>query len=286
MRRVERTQSVHGYDQLGMKSPEKASAAVKVGDPVVIGDKKVGIPPRKVSEDGLVARFAVADTALPAAVPQTSTGTPPRCWLEFTVENTASLTEDEIGEQLYFKGRFDASKFAIMLFLPNGEHLVTQMVNRMSGGFLLSSIGGDVVSADHFKYILFPEDYLDKIIVEIPTVEEIEELVRVESEPLPQGFPKERFEERSGIVAQAVVDTYGHKARREEFERRLQKIVDSIFGKLPPSDEENQVYWNNICEAVIEETVGEDGEGGEDGEARLIELEEKYPTLQAAMKAL
>jgi hypothetical protein len=49
-------------------------------------------------------------------------------------------------------------------------------------------MGGNVEAADHFKHILFPEDYFDKIAVEIPTVGEMGDLVRVECEPLPQDF--------------------------------------------------------------------------------------------------
>ncbi|MDR1528381.1 MAG: hypothetical protein LBS22_02230 [Puniceicoccales bacterium] len=330
MRRVERTPSVHSYGQLGTKSLEKASTAAKVGDSVVVGDKAVGIPPRKVPEDALAARSAVADVppgstigipapwqeamkrntadlskdapaahsavadtaprvaAPPVVVPSGSTVTFPTSWLEFTVENIANLTEDEIGKRLLFRGRFDASKFAIMLFLPKGHQIVTQLINGMSGDCLLRSIGGNVASADHFRYILSPEDYFTKIAVEAPTVGEMEGLVRLECEPLPQGFPRERFEELVTVVARAIVDTYVDEGRREQFESNLRKIVDSIFSKLPPPDATNREYWKNICEAVIEETVGEDGEGGgedsEDGEGRLVELEEKYPSFMAAMK--
>jgi hypothetical protein len=153
----------------------------------------------------------------------------------------------------------------------------------MSGNFLLKSIGGDAMSTDDLMYILFPEDYFGKIIDETPTIEEMQEHVRVECMPLPPDFQKGDFEKRVTAIAQAMVDTYTDEARRDKFKGQLQNIVDLIFNKLPPNTE-NRVYWNNICVAIIGETVGEHDEYGEDGKKRLVELEGKFSTLKAAME--
>jgi hypothetical protein len=303
MDRLKRTQSVQYYGQLASKSVEKQADAAKEEDVAATDDRKVSIPlslvpgsvvgthsvavavpqsptvnsPRnEVPEDALETRSAVV------AVPQSTTVNPPRCCLELTVGNAANLKEDEIVQLLRFRRWFDVSKFAPILFLPDGYQIAIQLVNGMSGNCLLKAIGSSNVSADNFTYMFPPENYFDKNMTDTPTKEEMMELLAVECSPLPDNLPEEEFDKLATVVGQDMMDTYSDKSRREKFVDNLGKIVDLIFHKLPSRSADNQVYWDNICEAVTEETVGEDGEYSEE---KLQELTEKYPAFKAAHAA-
>ncbi|MDR1528456.1 MAG: hypothetical protein LBS22_02620, partial [Puniceicoccales bacterium] len=86
MRKIEKALSVHDYGQLGAKPVDEQNDAAADEDFIIVGDKMVGIPPRKVSEDALAARSAAADTAPrvvapPVVVPSGSAVIPPTSWL-------------------------------------------------------------------------------------------------------------------------------------------------------------------------------------------------------------
>ncbi|MDR1233502.1 MAG: hypothetical protein LBJ75_04580 [Puniceicoccales bacterium] len=277
MDKVERREPVQYWNRLAaiLEKEENDAAkndAAKTRNFIAIDGKKVNIPQRTVSEGTLVkARSVVA-----VADPEDSIVNRPRSWIEFTMENTAKLTEDEIVELLQLSGQFDASKLASILFLPNGPRIATQLVNRMSGDCLLKAIGRDLMAADNLVCILFPEDYFDGLTGESPTVDRMAVCVRRECEPLPQGLSKEKADGQISIVSQTMMKVCADKDRRKDYESRLQRIVDLIFNKLPPPNKENQKQWDNIYTAVMEETTDLDGETSEDGEKKLEELERRY----------
>ncbi|MDR1528382.1 MAG: hypothetical protein LBS22_02235 [Puniceicoccales bacterium] len=274
------------------KVPEKALAArLAVADvpPVVVLQSSAVNSPTSwqeamkrntadLSEDALAARLAVADVP-PVVVFQSSAVNPPTSWLEFTVENTANLTEDEIVQLLFFQGRFDVGKFGTVLLLPNGYQIAIQLANRISGNRLLELIGENRMSADDLMCIFFPEEYFAKEgeIDEIPTKEMVGNSVRAECEFLPRGPQKGKFDGLIDGLSQAIIDTYIHKDRREEFGRQLRNVADLIVGKFPPPNAENQVYWDNIrgaIQAMIDESQGTNG----DGEEKRARAREGFPS--------
>ncbi|MDR2628667.1 MAG: hypothetical protein LBC30_01575 [Puniceicoccales bacterium] len=264
---VERMRSILGYGQLAMR-PKEDSDTTDDEDFVIGGSKKVNVPQAIVPDDALGTRSEI--------VPRFPKGSGPTSWLECTVENTANLVEDKIVQLLFFQGRFDVSKLALILLLPDGDRIATQLANGMSGNRLLESIGGDATSVDDFMCIFFPEEYFVKDIGEVPTLEQIANSTRAECEFPSQDLSKEKFDEQIDMVSQATIDTFTHKDRRENFEGQLGGIADSIARKFPPSNAENQKCWDNIfrgVKAMIDESHRANG----DGEKKLKRAKEIFP---------
>ncbi|MDR0693444.1 MAG: hypothetical protein LBF49_02650 [Puniceicoccales bacterium] len=286
MRQIERSLSAP-YGSLRISSPgissvKKDGGDPKIVDPVVAGSGKIGIPPSKVPGGALETHSAVAAPVPPppVVVPRNPRVNHPVSWLEFTVENTAGLREDEIVRLLLFQDRPDPSKFGTIFFLPDGDQIVRQLVNGMSGNRLLEFVGRDAISADSFTCIFFEKKYFVEDMDEDPTMEDMRDSVLIECEPLPPGLPKGKFEERITVVARAMKDAYANKGKRGKFEGKLRNVVDSIFAKLPPPNEENQEYWDNICEAI--ETVIDESPSA-DNKKRLAEARERFPVLDIAL---
>jgi hypothetical protein len=201
-------------------------------------------------------------------------------WLEFTVENTANLTADEIIQLLSHSGTFDSSKFGTMLFLPDGTRVVRQIVNGIPGDRLLKLIGKDATSADSFMCILLNREYFVNDMDETPTEEVIRNSVRKECEPFSLDFPREKADKLITSVAQIMMETYVDENKRREFENNLRDVVDLIVSKFPPPNKENQTCWDNICKA-IKIAIGESR--NTDEEEKFAELEGRFPALKAAM---
>ncbi|MDR1528383.1 MAG: hypothetical protein LBS22_02240, partial [Puniceicoccales bacterium] len=256
-----------------------------------------------VSEDALAARSAAADTAPrvvapPVVVPSGSAVIPPTSWLEFRVENTANLPEDEIVARLPFPGIFDSRKFGFILLLPNGYQIVTQLINGMSGDCLLKSIGESPAFAEFFEKtqssefgktftrestpiedfmgILF-EDF-SKDTTEGSTVEEIERNLREAPGLFPRGLSPEKVDEWVTIFVQGTRDILRNKDRLNKMQDEQRSIVDLILSKLPPPNEENQRYWDNIRE-IIEHVFTCDADERE----RVVKLRERYPVFDCAL---
>ncbi|MDR2432466.1 MAG: hypothetical protein LBD34_01810 [Puniceicoccales bacterium] len=276
MESLKRTQSAQGYDLLVTKPVEKGNSAPKVEDPIVADGKEVSIPLRKVPCVPLGTRSAEAAAVSPVVVQRQPRGKLPVSWLEFTPENIANLTEDEIIRQLCFRGNPDPSKFGTMLFLPNGFQIVFQVLELISEDRLLELIGRNATSADSFMYIFFEKEYFVDDIDESPTEETMRNSVRVECKPLPQGLSRKKAKKLITVVSREMLEVYVNEDKRREFEGKVRKIVDLIFDKLPPPNEKNQRYWDNIREAigtVIDESYGMDYE------KKLAKLKKRFPVL-------
>ncbi|MDR2432467.1 MAG: hypothetical protein LBD34_01815 [Puniceicoccales bacterium] len=290
MESLKRTQSAQGYVQ-EVESPDTERAVDPlIGNSLIravnLGSEKFNIPPPRVSSTPLeIHSIEVAAVSL-VAVPPDSTINSPVSWLEFTPENTANLTENEIAQLLRFGDEFDPSKFGTMLLLPNGIQIVFQIIELISEDRLLELIGGNETSADSFTYILFEDRYFPQGIGERPPERSIRYSIEVECKPLPQGFPEERAEELITAPAQAMMELYVDEGKRREFESQLRNVVNLIAGKFPPPNEENQVYWDNICEAikvVIGKSRNTDSqEGLAEFEERLAGFKERFPAWSLA----
>ncbi|MDR0693441.1 MAG: hypothetical protein LBF49_02635 [Puniceicoccales bacterium] len=243
---------------------------------ITLGGEGISIPWGKVPDDVLETRSAEVPTVPPLVIPLDSTLKPPMSWPEFTLENTAGLREDEIVRLLLFQGRPDPSKFGIVLFLPDGESIAIQLINGIPADRLLRFVGENRGSADNFMCVFFGEGFFVKDMDQVPTIEDMRNSVSIECEPFPPGLPEEKFEERITVVAQAMKDAYADKGKRGEFEDKLRNVMDLIFAKLPLPDMENQMCWDNIRRATIDNSYRF---YGTDGEKKLAELRERFPVL-------
>jgi hypothetical protein len=176
------------------------------------------------------------------------------------------------------ENKADLSEFGTMLFLPDGYRIVTQLVNGMSGDRLLELIGGDVMSVDDFMCIFFPEEYFARDIDEVPTLEQVANCTRAECEIFPGNLPEREFNELIDAVSQATIDAYADKDQRKQFENQLRSVADLIVGKLPPPNEKNREYRDNICRGV-EAMIDESHRANGDGEEKLERAREMFPKL-------
>ncbi|MDR1233505.1 MAG: hypothetical protein LBJ75_04595 [Puniceicoccales bacterium] len=289
MEKLKRTQSVQSNSPLVSRPVEKQAGATKVGDFTAVAATKVSIPQRKVPGGALGARSvaAVADS-------QDSTVAPPGYWLECTAENTANLTEDEVVNLFCFKsqGNANAIRFGAMFFLPDEDQIAAQLVRIMSGDCLLEVFGGSLAAAKDFMYILFEEEFSTKVstyllwrneycaenVAEPLTLTKVNYIIRSAGEPHPQGLSPDKLMEQADIVGQRMLDTFGNKNQREEFESRLRRVVDLIVRKLPPPNAENQARWDNIRTAA-ETMISASQKANGDGERKLRRARARLPFL-------
>ncbi|MDR2432468.1 MAG: hypothetical protein LBD34_01820 [Puniceicoccales bacterium] len=282
MESLKRTQFAQGYDLLVAKPVGKGNSAPKVEDPIVAGGKEVTIHLHKVPDTPLRTRSVVAAAVpLPPFVPRHLGIYHSASWLWFTAENTANLPQSAIVKSLYFKGRFDPSKLAMILLLQDGEVIANQLLDGIPGNRLLELLGGNRNSMEEFVYYMLFGKYFKRIMEESPTLEEAKDRIRVECEFYPKDLQRRKLNKLITAPAQAMMELWTDKDKRMEFENQLRKIVDLILGKLPPPNEENRRYWNNVCEA-IKDGVGESPK--EKDRKRLMELREKFPAFKAAME--
>ncbi|MDR0693443.1 MAG: hypothetical protein LBF49_02645 [Puniceicoccales bacterium] len=245
MKKVERSLSAP-YGLLSISSLKKDGGDPKIVDPIVAGSGEIGIPPPRIFGSPLEIRSAVVPTVPPLVIPLDSTLNPPMSCLELTLENTAGLTEDEILGVLSLNGRFDASKFEIVLFLPDGYQIAMQLVNGMSGGCLLKLFGESRASSENFVYHMISGKYLERKMEKFPTVKEMKEYLRVECGFFPEDLQDEEVDERITSLAQTMIGVYTNQDRRVEFEGERRNLNSLIINKFPLPDMENQACWNNI----------------------------------------
>jgi hypothetical protein len=236
---------------------------------IMVGGEGISIPRGKAPDDALKTRSVVA-----AAVSQNPRVDPPMSWLEFTVENIANLTENEIVQRLSDKGIFDASKLGFMLFLPGGYQMVVRMISVIPGHRLLKLGGEGLVSAHFFAHMLFEKNFFMGDKSQVPTAEILCGTIRAKCKPQLPGSPQEKVDGQAATLAQTMIETYADEGRRRGFENNLRGIVDLIFAKLPPPDMGNQTCWDNIRRAIRDNACRF---YGTDGEKKLEELRERFP---------
>ncbi|MDR0693442.1 MAG: hypothetical protein LBF49_02640 [Puniceicoccales bacterium] len=278
MERVKKIQPAQSYGQSGT-IPEKVDDSVqKVIDFFEVGGKggkrvrRVDIPAPRVSGSPLRTRSAVAAAVPPVIVPRYP-GVHPVSLLWLTVENVMNLPRDEILGVLSLNGRFDPSKLAIMLFLPGGYQIANQVVERIPRCRLLKLIGGNRASLDDCLDLLFEKKYLERIMLEFPTVKEIREYIRVECGFFPEDLQDEEVDERITALAQTMIESYADEGGRRKLESNLRKVVDLIFVKLPLPTKRNQRLWDNIGKAL----------SGKKGEKKHREIKERFPLSYIAL---
>ncbi|MDR2432465.1 MAG: hypothetical protein LBD34_01805 [Puniceicoccales bacterium] len=277
MEKTKRTQSAQGYDSLVTKPVRKSNSVPRNEDFLVLGGrggKKVYIPSFKVPDTPLGTRSVVSSVV----AQRQPSGKLPVSLPEFTLENTANLTEEEFVELLCLNGKFDPIKLAIILCLPDGDRIAIQVIEHISKSRLLEVLGGNRDSAEGLGDLLSGKNPLKRITSELLTTEELGEYLRVVFRyPLMALQNKEVYGPIIAL-AQVMLDTCPNKGRRREFESQLRKIIDLILGKLPPPNEENQRYWDNIIKTIKRRIRGKKGK--EKVTAKLVKFKKKFPVLK------
>ncbi|MDR2432463.1 MAG: hypothetical protein LBD34_01795 [Puniceicoccales bacterium] len=271
MKGAERTKFSQDYGQVVARPVEKDELfsdlpADRVEKTVTAGEERISIPGSKVPENALGIRSVIA----------TVSRNLPTCWLEFTVENIANLTENKIAQLLSHKGIFDASKLGFMLFLSDGFRIAARVVDCISGYRLLKLIGEGLVSVYYFTCIFFEEKFFAGDRGQVPTTESLCSIMREKCKPQSPSSPQEKVEGQTAALVQAMMEAYADEGKRREFESQLQKIVDLILSKLPPPTMGNQMYWDNIRRATRD---GANRFYGTDGEKTFEKLKKRFPVL-------
>jgi hypothetical protein len=214
--------------------------------------------------------------------------------MEFTVENTAKLTEKDVVDLFHFKnqGNANAIRFGAMFFLPGEDQIAAQLVRIMSGDCLLEVFGGSLAAAKDFMYIFFEEEFSTRVstyllwrneycaenAAEPLTLTKINYIIRSAGEPYSHGLSPDKLMGQADIVGQRMLDTFGNKNRQKEFESQLRRVVDLIVRKLPQPNAENQAKWDNIRTAA-ETMISASQKANGDGERKLRRARARLPFL-------
>ncbi|MDR1457844.1 MAG: hypothetical protein LBI47_03290 [Puniceicoccales bacterium] len=304
---MENIKPIQNDGQLVIRPVDEQDDTAKGQDPIAVGSREISIPRSKVPEDALETRSAAV------AVPPNLKINPPTSWLECTAENTANLTEDEIVELLHHKYPFTfvgenakdfqscsmedlrdtnydpdirtgffrffkPNRLVYLSLFPDGGLIVHQLINGMSGNCLIKLIGKDKRASKAFMDLLFKQDYFAVDRREMSTANKVGDWIQAECESL----PKEKVDELATVLFRSMTDVSTDEGKPRSIESKIRNIVDLVFSKLPPPNEENQKLWDNIRE-TIKHIVKK---GYPDDKEKVKKLREKYPVFNLVLSGL